>query len=447
MKIIYDRPPNMKNTRTYVGMTPGYVMVAASIATDSSSMKSFIAGLEVFLQGKYGTLPSREQRVNFPKVKTLDGRFRKSRITGEIIVHNHLTGWLSSGVAQVFRPPFRYDLFSSNPMFFQKAYSPTGDIKILEGGTVTTNRYIIGDGYFEGRTVSGYVEYLDNYRPNARTIMEQQLNQLTIGSKNAEIQEGIVTECLASLNGKTLDVLTSVAELPESVNMIWDLLFSIIKLTKSFKRQLLKEGFKTTTLSFSSKGIKHGLDPQTWASLWLQYRYGIMPLIYQVEDILKAIEEFGVSEYVDERKKTIIEDMSPIDPLFRETVIHRVNIRRKVDLSTIFQKYSQQLSIDPFVTAWELVTLSFVIDWVLNVGDFLGSLSTPSNVLQEACTYSIRRNCDGESGSRYLKYEVYHRIIINPQSHTGLVININMSKDRYIDLAALIKSIMFNKKA
>lgn len=32
---------------------------------------------------------------------------------------------------------------------------------------------------------------------------------------------------------------------------------------------------------------------------------------------------------------------------------------------------ASRVSFNPFVTAWELTTLSFVVDWFLNVGDFI----------------------------------------------------------------------------
>lgn len=40
---------------------------------------------------------------------------------------------------------------------------------------------------------------------------------------------------------------------------------------------------------------------------------------------------------------------------------------------SIAQRLFDQIQLNPFVTAWELVPFSFVVDWFVNVGDWLQS--------------------------------------------------------------------------
>ena len=150
--------------------------------------------------------------------------------------------------------------------------------------------------------------------------------------------DGLITDAIADLNGKTMDLLTTVAEAPETVSMIFDALRSILLLIKDYKKAIKK------------------LSSDTPAELWLQYRYGIMPLIYTVKDGLEVLENLRLErQFIDEKKKRTRKESRRILGIdVTEDQAFRVFLKRRIDPS---KGFSNEFSINPFVTAWELVTL------------------------------------------------------------------------------------------
>ena len=170
-----------------------------------------------------------------------------------------------------------------------------------------------------------------------------------------------------------------------------------------------------------------------------------MPLIYTVKDGLEVLENLrNKNAYIDEKKKrTEIESVSILGVDVQQITTHRVFLKRRVDIS---KSFSNELSINPFVTAWELVTLSFVVDWVLNVGSVLSALTTPVSWQEQKCTASIKKQATYEKDGLSIEYETYQRIIINnPTDHVKLAINPEMNRNRWFDLLALSKVILTGK--
>lgn len=374
-------------------------------------------------------------------VKTPLPSFRSRRLQGEIVFNRYAAYKLDYGQAIdvkkiiSFRPfvwpsakefPFQIALEEQrwSYMVYPYRYSATDyypQYDPVGGGGLSPNPSIMIHG--ESITRRSFDE-------SAKKV------QLSKMKHKWDVQSDLVTDCVASLNGKTLDLLTTLAELPETVKMIYDILKRILLLLVRFK----KEARKKALALLNVEDLRLG-SPDTYAKLWLEYRYGILPLMYTVEDALKVIEKLP-NEFIDERKKKVITRPSPIHQDIQETLTHRCLIRRRLDISSKYKQIQNQLSLNPFVTAWELIPLSFVVDWVLTIGNFLGALSTPDGVITEGATYSVKTECNGVSERMYADYEFYERIIINPQSHISIDINPQMSADRWRDLVSLVKVIL-----
>jgi len=129
---------------------------------------------------------------------------------------------------------------------------------------------------------------------------------------------------------------------------------------------------------------KFDLGGRALAGDWLTARYGIRPLMYDISDLSEAVSQLG-----EERKR------------FSERQGTRTEYNRVIDLSstgadtsiestlTIVTELSLRGSvtadIDPpsfrfnaVTTAWEKTPWSFVLDWLLNIGMWLESLSFAS---------------------------------------------------------------------
>lgn len=244
----------------------------------------------------------------------------------------------------------------------------------------------------------------------------------------------LVTECRARANEGILDLYTSLAESPQTVGMIYSILKTVIR------------GWKRTNAEQARIIRKYAGNPRLLtdklSELWLGYRYGIMPLYYDVRGLL---EYLGISrsEYLTVRSSSKqMTDCTLVGlDSFKFEVEERCFIKNRLDLEST--KMDQFLRQDLTVTAWELVPLSFVIDWFVTVGDFLASLRSPQASVQEAAMYSWRvrapviASYTGGLGSVELRPDYYRATPINPSDHTGLTLTFGMNFQRTLDALAL----------
>lgn len=215
--------------------------------------------------------------------------------------------------------------------------------------------------------------------------------------------EHVKTALLAQLN-TSYDLLTELAEGKESIRLIASLLNALAHPLQSFKKE--KERLYKSFHRGEIKTYSHLL--KRIADAWMTYRYGIMPLVYSIQDILKTIklkdavfhtERAGVSVNVKdfERSPLIKPDLYLQDTISGSIRIRAIGKDGYSAGSTL--QLSDLIGFNPAVTIWEKIPYSFVVDWALNVGDYLsaglGSLSSLAD--QRVCCYSIRCNYEIET--------------------------------------------------
>lgn len=148
-------------------------------------------------------------------------------------------------------------------------------------------------------------------------------------------------------------------------------------------------------------------DPSKIADAWLSLRYGVRPLLYDAQDLHEALTEFDV-------KRTIYSERAGTSYTVtdHEQVATRTNVnslRFELYLDT-YCRYSvrgsvtglfvpKRILLDPINTAWELVPYSFVVDWVIGVGNYLNTLAFMT--LSQSYTASI-----GWQGDYQITYSV-----------------------------------------
>ena len=118
------------------------------------------------------------------------------------------------------------------------------------------------------------------------------------------------------------------------------------------------------------------------------------------------------------------------------------------------------LKLNPLSTAYELIPLSFVLDWFVNIGDYITAMTNTISYTQQASCYSwklegeltIRRKRNLPEGftppESTLRIEHYKRNVINPQDLSGLNLDPSLNWMRQLDAVALLwgptKKIMKN---
>jgi hypothetical protein len=141
----------------------------------------------------------------------------------------------------------------------------------------------------------------------------------------------------------------------------------------------------------------------TAAQLWLQYRYGILPLVRDVEQILKDLDRnvkgptrktTRASESLSsEFSRDITVSGSPMSFTFRQQITESVTIRA-MSLDEFVRSASDDFGFGAknlFTLPWELIPYSFVADWFANVGDFIGSLAPALGYTQLGGCVTINR--------------------------------------------------------
>lgn len=161
------------------------------------------------------------------------------------------------------------------------------------------------------------------------------------------------------------------------------------------------------------------------AKTWLEIRYGLRPLIGSIQDIIKLVNEkvrkFDANRVRSKRSKvTIDRHTASTETGGANGVVlmsgkcicrHKVKIcgivyfKQKKDL-TQAQKLGLSLRYIP-EAAWELTRLSFIWDWFLTIGPWLGSLRFQPEIEYLGSTASC-------------KIDSFGSITLNPRSATGV---------------------------
>lgn len=153
--------------------------------------------------------------------------------------------------------------------------------------------------------------------------------------------------------------------------------------------------------------------PKYLADKWLEYRYGLMPLIYDAEGIMDAVEQLKVKFNTQLRytSSAMLGNKTPVTTMSQSWndnlyggCWRAVTTRTWYEFGVVGKTYynynmeallspSQVLGLDVYrlpEVAWELVPYSFVVDWFLNVGDWLGAHRIKPGVTIQGHTSGIK---------------------------------------------------------
>lgn len=214
----------------------------------------------------------------------------------------------------------------------------------------------------------------------------------------------------------SLDLATSLAESGQTVkmlNLVKRLTDTLRDMKKSWKREILDQLRAWKSKRSVERGLRRwqkGLalrHPSTYrprrtpkglgrriaqsssaaANGWLEYTYGVKPLINDIHDVAENI--VGMARNCDAVKvvgSAVINDRATLSagtflgiPITGERVTYEgfVQVMFKVRLRPAYDvDLAAWSSLNPVSVAWELMPYSFVIDWVFDVGSYLRNLET-----------------------------------------------------------------------
>lgn len=277
---------------------------------------------------------------------------------------------------------------------------------------------------------------------------------LTLLYPPESIDSFIVTAALAAANSGTYDLLTEIAELPETLKYLIGLLRDFASALKAVRKKEVEVRKLFRNKKQTSKTAYEFAD--ALASVWLQFRYAISPLAYSFNDVITTLEEYKrVFAKYREKHSDYAEPVKidGLDILAHDDFIqtHKIFIKRSFSPEDIVDALLSLLKVNPFATAYELIPLSFVLDWVFNIGDYITAMTGTISYSQQAATYSWKTEGNVTYGKKglilpdgfqsptvNLEYSSYKRIVIDPKAHTGLSYDPFINWKRQLDALALL---------
>lgn len=448
--------------------------------------------------------PNPPDKVIYGAVTAVNNKpFRKRVARGEMVVSNYqrLNAYLkyrNGGVTTILGNPFYQDRYWqivnsigwTEPEWLTKALGGQRSLGACpEGGSIAIGQKIAGGTSAIFRQTFQKKSITDEVSPYSvgwdDSIIQTFLNKGIDDFVERDLLNEVVTATLAEANSRTVDMLTALAEGPETVMSIKTAVMEVIRLFKDARKGHLRimnsakrvqrehearihrinfasrqewlvarnartrriiEHKRRQAISQSRRDLALAMKEFTDAvsQVWLTFRYGIMPNVYLVEDLIEATSK-PLEEFVRFGQKREIEIEPPEMPGWETTgKIHgvlRCFDKRKFDSASMASK---EYSWNVAVTLWELVPLSFVIDWFVNVGDVLSALFGGTKEYLEASTISVKiENAPityrhPSSGATVnVDFRGYSRKVINPLHYCALRWDPYIDLQRRLDAASL----------
>nr|UJQ84984.1 MAG: hypothetical protein 1 [Leviviridae sp.] len=289
---------------------------------------------------------------------------------------------------EIINNPMRQDvsLFHCRPS--SKAVVDTSGISHFINASYQEQLQPQNIGYRYGLSGSAVVSSMSfGVTSQGITQLDALVDQLSLDSLRANA----INTMQGKIDEGTIDTLTMLAESKDTFSFVTNRLLTIAKLLVAFK----KGNFSSVapkTFRRMRRAKKHG---KTWslsksfAEAWLEVRYALMPLVYDVNGAIKVLS----GENALTPRKTfrgweddMVEksfDVSYYDHSFQTTVrlhgVHRLNGLGRagaIGESRHDNDLAYQLGLfNVATTAWELVPFSFVVDWFINIGSTLNALN------------------------------------------------------------------------
>lgn len=179
-------------------------------------------------------------------------------------------------------------------------------------------------------------------------------------------------KALMEIKSQKTNLAVSLAEVRESANLIGSLSSDLFQFFHKLRGGRPIAAFKALLGG-------HGPGSKRVANRWLEYTYGLSPMMSDIFGLCEqAGEKLTKGVYVHGRVKRRSSSagrfkVGVATSMVTDVTRRRVIYRYKVD-STGLKTLSQLGFTNPLQFAWELIPYSFVIDWFIDIGDWVSCL-------------------------------------------------------------------------
>lgn len=252
----------------------------------------------------------------------------------------------------------------------------------------------------------------------------------------------LYSKACQSITAADFEVLTAIGELKETVGFLYEKCRAVANILRMVRRR-----------DWSFVKNWHNLSK---ADLWLEARYAIRPLFYDIQGIIKILRGEGklkqtlakYSSSSDENTDTRIFSFNADGFEYTVQGLHTYNYRARggayarlaMDLEYAYKFGTLNLAS----SAWELIPYSFIIDWFFSVSSFVASLNPNPiysidngfvSVTSEDFFTGTIIGTDGNTTQSFGFSDAvqrYHRIPYD--SRLTIAIDVNLNFHKFVDL-------------
>lgn len=226
------------------------------------------------------------------------------------------------------------------------------------------------------------------------------------------------------LQSKDIDLGVALGEARETAAFVQSAMISCFQAARRARKGDLSGVLKELGLSSTTNAQRQRLRDvaDATARAWLGYSYAVRPLLADVFGAVKALEKRherptlvtvraqsteevdielatanGVVKYPDFGRDVFL--------TLRGAYGARAKITFEVDNPILYTLSTLGLT-NPLTVAYELIPFSFVLDWFIPVGDFIGSLVPPQGVTKVQRTLTSWGRFNGKGGFRFYQGEL-----------------------------------------
>lgn len=380
----------------------------------------------------------------FPRVKTNTGkRWKTHKRTSDIILTNVIRGSLIidfvPGLSSFQPIGSGYDL-----NVFAKS---TGLFPVTKEGYVEINGRVFTDFriYKNYRAAKGN-EDLDPRPPGFSNKGYEY--SLKAAFANYAIDKPLVVECLADANAATVELLSTLAEMPETVKQALHGIRTIIDMYKDARKKAFRIYNKGGAGSKANTAWRNSVEcANAIVDVWMTWRFGIRPNVYLLEDCIDILYS-EKKDFIRTRKfapKDFTVPSPGLPPVTTADVPIQLRcfIKRLYDISRPEALLMQRLTLNGVIALYELTPLSWALDYFVNLGDIIASKFNNTPALAEGATFSWKIEDttvsfgSAEQGYINVRFALYRRDVINPSSITCLSFNSDLGFSQIFDLISV----------
>mgnify|MGYP001131163617 CR=1 FL=1 len=318
-----------------------------------------------------------EKRVDsnvYERIAPVDGSWQKVRESKEI----------KMTAMRVISEQHRYFVAGLQRPYFAYRIAKIGKASArVNGRCLNCQRVLVSAklAKVQGRYIEqGDIDYWKSKYPNVPHFRDIE----TLDSDKIELAKG-----------EAYSELFQAYNLGEELYEFRETIASIGKLT--LEAVALIRNARALITSLLEKGLK-----KEAANRWMEFRYGIMPIIFSIQDILALKSENGLYRTVRKKVKPDVPDSTDgrwVNPIyFVDSGVSELkcHVTAKGRWATEELKMLDIININPLTTAFEVYPWAMVIRWFVNVSSYINSRvkSLTSLALEYKACLSIREKME-----------------------------------------------------